>query len=455
MTDRPEATSAPPPGEPQTLPPPPPEGLLIPPPTALVNHPLRDRVVSEMHMRRMPALTPPMLMAQVVRLIDAADHGRERAHGAAMPGVPRAEASATARHIAGRAAGGIEYAWERHSEATTSTVFLPRPDWDVFTPRPEDAEAMDWLVRAPGGVIRAVKVGIVATESEAETLARRIGFSEPDLVSCRIGRIRIWSDFLLHGDGFGRLLVAANGTPPSDLGRIVQRIQEVGNYRNMALLGLPVAQEQARHVAEAEDRLVEIAARMAEGASPETDRQLLDELCHLSSRVASINAKTAYRMSATAAYTSIAEDRLRSLPATPIEGYPTLEEFTERRLLPAARTCESFSRRLEALAARIERATSLLRTRVEMAAQDTNLALLQSMTENAARQLKLQRLVEGFSVMAVSYYAVGLIAYVAKGVLPPVLGRTDLLLGLLVLPVVVAVLLIMRARVRRIDEGRE
>jgi uncharacterized membrane-anchored protein len=421
-------------------------------PMALVNHPLRDRVVSEMHMRRMPGLTPPMLMAQVVRLIEPQDQGRERDHAAAMPGVPRQEASATARHLAGRAAGGIEYAWERHSEATTATVFLPRPDGEVFAPRPEDAEALAWLASAPGGVIRAVKVGIVATEAEAAALAERLGFSGPDLVSCRIGRIRIWSDFLLHGDGYGRLLVAANGTAPSDLGRLVQRIQEVGNYRNMALLGLPMAQEQSRHVAEAEERLVAMAARMAGG---EGDRALLDELCGLSSQVASINAATAFRMSATAAYTSIALDRLRSLPQEAIEGYPTLEEFTERRLLPAARTCESFSRRMEALSARIERATSLLRTRVEMSVQDTNLALLSSMTENASRQVKLQKLVEGFSVMAVSYYTVGLLFYLLKGVAPPFLGPPELVVGLLVLPVFVAVLLFMRARVREIDEGRD
>jgi uncharacterized membrane-anchored protein len=431
---------------------PPTEGLLVPPSTALINHPLRDRVVSEMHMRRMPALTPPMLMAQVVRLIEPEDQGRERAHGAAMPGVPRQESSPTARHLSGRAAGDIEYAWERHSEATTATIFLPRPDSDVFAQRPEDAEALAWLGTAPGGVIRAVKVGIVSGNREGEVLAERLGFSGPDLVSCRIGRIRIWSDFLLHGDGYGRLLVAANGTPPADLGRIVQRIQEVGNYRNMALLGLPVAQEQSRNIAEAEERLVAMAARMAAG---EGDRALLDELCELSSQVAAINAATAFRMSATAAYTSIALDRLRSLPQEPIEGYPTLEEFTERRLLPAARTCESFTRRLETLSARIERATSLLRTRVEMSVQDTNLALLSSMTENASRQVKLQKLVEGFSVMAVTYYTVGLLFYLLKGVAPPFIGPPELLVGILVVPVFVAVLLFMRARVREIDEGRD
>jgi uncharacterized membrane-anchored protein len=418
---------------------------------ALKNHPLRARVVSEMHMRRMPALSAPCQMVQVIRIIDAQDHGRERTHAAAMPGVTRPEAQLAARHISGTAPGGIEYMWERHSEATTSTVIFPRKRAaDLFAELQDDSAAMGWLTEAPGGVLRAVRVGIVEGEADAETIAREVGFSETDLVSCRIGKVRIWSDFLLHGDGFGRLLVAANGLSPLDLGRLVQRVQELGNYRNMALLGLPMAQEKGREVGDAEAAIVEIAARMAHG---EGDRALLDELSALASRVTSLTAATAYRMSATAAYTSIATDRLAQLPCTAIEGYITLEEFTERRLLPAARTCASFVGRLESLSVRIERATSLLRTRVEMSVEEQNVALLRSMNRTSVRQVRLQKLVEGLSVMAVSYYAVGLLGYLFKGVAPMLGSTMELLAALAVLPVFVLVWMYMRAKVRSIDEG--
>lgn len=415
----------------------------------LNNHPLRNRVVSEMHMRRMPALQAPCQMVQVIRIIDAEDHGRERTHAAAMPGVSRPEAQLQARHISGVAPGGLEYVWERHSEATTSTVILPRRHaGEVFAELQDDAAAMAWLTDAPGGVLRAVRVGIVQTEADGERVAAAVGFSELDLVSCRIGKARIWSDFLLHGDGFGRLLVAGNGVSPMDLGRLVQKVQELGNYRNMALLGLPMAQEKAREVAEAEAALVDIADRMAKG---EGDRALLDELSTLASRVTSITAATAYRMSATAAYTSIATDRLEQLTCTPIEGFITLEEFTERRLLPAARTCASFVNRLESLAVRIERATSLLRTRVEMSVEEQNVALLKSMNATSERQVRLQKLVEGLSVMAVSYYAVGLLLYLLKGIAPPLGGKPELWAGIAVVPVFLLVWLYMRSKVRSID----
>ncbi len=400
-------------------------------------------------MRRMPALEPPCEMVQVMRIVAPEDHGRERTHAAAMPGVPRSEASATARHISGRAPGGVEYMWERHSEATTATVVFARGEAGaIFGDASGDAAAMAWLTEAPGGVIRAVRIGVVATEDEGLVLAEAVGFSAMDLVSCRIGRVRIWSDFLLHGDGFGRLVVSADGTPPTDLGRIVQRIQELGNYRNMALLGLPVAQEKARSVAQAEAALVAIAARMAEGAD---DRPLLDELTALASRVTALTAETAFRMSATAAYAAIANDRLSALSCTAIEGHPTLEEFTERRLRPAVRTCGSFTDRLEQLSARIERATSLLRTRVEMSVEEQNVALLKSMNANSVRQMRLQKLVEGVSVMAISYYAVGLLVYLLRGIAPPLGLSFELLVALLVLPVFAGVWVYMRRKVRSID----
>src|SRR3546814_18008192 len=70
-------------------------------------------------------------------------------------------------------------------------------------------------------------------------------------------------------------------------------------------------------------------------------------------------------------------------------------------------TCASFVRRLETLSVRIERATSLLRTRVDLAMQAQNVELLRSMDANAARQLRLQRSEEHTSelqsLMRISY----------------------------------------------------
>jgi uncharacterized membrane-anchored protein len=101
----------------------------------------------------------------------------------------------------------------------------------------------------------------------------------------------------------------------------------------------------------------------------------------------------------------------RSLPA-----FQSLTDFTERRMLPALRTCASFTQRLDTLSARIEQASNLLRTRVDLQLQDQNASMLASMDKSTTRQVELQHLVEGLSSIAMTYYAIGLIGFVLKGV---------------------------------------
>lgn len=413
------------------------------------DHPLRTRVVSEMHMRRMPPLAPPMLMLQMVRLLNPDERAAERLHVLAMPGIDAGKIEERNRHIGGQRGDGTEFLWECHSEATTATLIMPAGTADVFAPRHDDDAAMQWLLNAPGKVLRAVRIAIIADASKAAAALDAATFSAAELVSCTIGPARIWSDFLVRGDRFGRLLVAGGDLPASDLGRIVQQVQELGNYRNLALLGLPLAQEQGPLVNHLEQALVDIAKRMAAG---EADPVLLDQLCELAAQVTAITATTAFRMSATAAYAQIVEDRIEALNSAGIAGYQTLEEFTERRLLPATRTCASFTSRLEALSVRIERATSLLRTRVEMALQSQNAALLQSMDKNAERQLRLQRVVEGLSVVAVSYYAVSLLSYILKAVAENYHIAPEQLIAFSVVPVMVLVWIFLRRKVRQIVE---
>lgn len=411
------------------------------------DHPLRTRVVSEMHMRRMPPLPPPTLMVQMVRIVSPAEREAERAHIMAMPGVSADAIDERNRHIGGLRSDGTEFLWECHSEATTTTLIMPASTGDPFASRVDDKSAIEWLLTAPGQVLRAVYIAIVADEGEAAAAMDVAGFSPPELISCAIGSVRIWSDFLIRDDNFGRLLVSGGGLPAADLGRVVQQVQELGNYRNLALLGLPLAQEQGPAVASLEQALVGIALRMADG---EADPLLLDQLCELAAQVTSITASTAFRMSATAAYAQIVEDRLKALTPRAIVGYQTLEDFTERRLLPATRTCASFTARLEALSVRIERATSLLRTQIEMALQAQNAALLQSMDRNAERQLRLQHVVEGLSVVAVSYYAVSLLSYILTVVGEYYHIAHSQLVALSVVPVMLLIWLFLRRRVSQI-----
>jgi uncharacterized membrane-anchored protein len=51
---------------------------------------------------------------------------------------------------------------------------------------------------------------------------------------------------------------------------------------------------------------------------------------------------------------------------------------------------------------------------VDMDQKKQNQAILESMAERASLQLRLQQSVEGFSIFAITYYAVGLLGYGLK-----------------------------------------
>ncbi|MBT8426092.1 MAG: DUF3422 domain-containing protein, partial [Silicimonas sp.] len=70
-------------------------------------------------------------------------------------------------------------------------------------------------------------------------------------------------------------------------------------------------------------------------------------------------------------------------------------------------------RQLRSMAERGSRAADLLRTRVDVERSAQNQDLLASMDRRADLQLRLQRTVEGLSVVAISYYAVNLASYLA------------------------------------------
>jgi uncharacterized membrane-anchored protein len=110
-----------------------------------------------------------------------------------------------------------------------------------------------------------------------------------------------------------------------------------------------------------------------------------------------------------------------------------------RRFDPAMRTVNSTERRLQSLTDRALRAGNLLRTRVDVERSAQNQDLLESMDQRAALQLRLQKTVEGLSVVAISYYAVNLMVYLAAPLAEQTgLGKTWLT-GMVVLPVVALV----------------
>lgn len=406
-------------------------------------HPLRRQVVGEMHLRRWPPLAAPMTIIQMVRLVREDERAEERTALQSILGGDAEQASAGGRHVAGDLPGAIHVIWERHSEASSLTLFIGGRGAALFLDPTADehvAQALVWAQGLPGEVIRATRICVVDDEAAAQAdILPRIGFLDSDLVSCRIGGgVRLWSDFRIRPDGHGCLLLAANGLSGGDLSRLVQRLQELGNYRNLALLGLPLAQSCWPRLNAVERALQVLGEDVLR--TDMRDDALLQRTSGLSLELMSIATATNYRMSATAAYAQLVDERLHDLAVEPIAGVQSLLDFTQRRFQPAVRTCASLAQREDQLSLRCAQFTSLLRARIETRIENQNAQLLASMEQSATRQLRLQQLVEGLSVVAVSYYCVGLITYMLKGAeaLRPDLPEA-LIAGLLVPPVALAI----------------
>jgi uncharacterized membrane-anchored protein len=195
---------------------------------------------------------------------------------------------------------------------------------------------------------------------------------------------------------------------------LAQRVIEIETYRTLALLGLPLAQRLSPRLRSMEDRLADLTLRMRN--SPTTDSQeQLEELNRLTAELESDAASTLFRFGASRAYDDIVTERIAALGEIAVTGYESWHGFLQRRMAPAMRTCRSIEERQANMSRKLARAATLLRTRVDVELEKQNSALLSSMNRRAQQQLRLQHTVEGLSVAAVTYYLVGLVAYMAKG----------------------------------------
>jgi uncharacterized membrane-anchored protein len=380
------------------------------------DHPLRIALVDEMHVRRFPPFAAPARLTQLVMLTGEGDVAQTRRSAEELCerfGVR----PPNGRYFCVRL-GAVDFIWERHTEVSTYTFIQQGAFADPFEQPVIGAIPEAWLTALPGQVLRATQVALLDRHTPSPDAQQlNAWFTPSNLMSCEVqrGEARIWSDFLVHEDGMGRMLIRdQNLQSDGDVARLVQRLQELGNYRNMAMLGFPVAQATTPVLTAFESRVTTLTRDIAERRID--DATLLEELSSLSADLAKTTAETSYRMSATRAYAQLVFDRLRELEVTRVPGHQTLIDFTERRLTPAVRTCASFSQRVDDLSQRVSWASSAMRTRIETTLERQNTSLLESMNRRAQMQLRLQQTVEGLSVLAISYYFIGILGYVAKAV---------------------------------------
>ena len=221
------------------------------------------------------------------------------------------------------------------------------------------------------------------------------------------------------GSGFRRVLIQNKNLRTRRTGRLLQRIVELETYQVLSLIGLPQVRKETINLSNLEKKITEITKSVSKTTKKNLDKKSitypdyqkdLNELSYVVAKIEEIDSSTNYRLSATAAYYKLVEQRIIDLREGRLESFQTNNEFLSRRLQPAIRTSEAFSRRLESLATRAQRADNLVRTQIEMGVQIQNKDLLESMELRARAQLRLQETVESLSIVAITYYIVGLLS---------------------------------------------
>ena len=383
------------------------------------DHPQRRALNDEVHARPPESLIAPVRLSYLV-VVGTGSHASDlqglmdlvEGTGAPKP------AADTNHYVADL--GPCRVRWERHTEFVRYTFIAQGSEKVPFSQPAMSLVPFAWASKLQGKTLAAIHASVV-TGSKAPDPAKTAEnfFSGNTMIGSTIagGTGRAYTDFRIHADGFGRLLVCDHRMNARQSGRLVQRLFEIDTYRMMALLALPMARQLSPFLNNSEQELLQILTAM-ETAGEIEEPQLLDRITKLEAAVARKHTDSHYRFSAANAYYELVQQRIDELREERIEGLQTFREFNDRRFLPAIATCRAVAARLAALSERIAHATVLLSTRVNVTRERQNQNVLQSMDRRADMQLRLQQTVEGLSVAAITYYIVGLVYYAAKGVLP-------------------------------------
>ncbi len=380
------------------------------------DHPERLPLADEVHARPPEPLEQPSRASYVAVLVEPEDRERERAHIERLcerHGVPGPQAGVTQFSAQ---VGAVRLKWERHGEFSGYTFIARGLSPAPFAEPPSSLLPEGWLGALPGRTMVAAHAKLIAAPQGPLDLGWVADHFEGNIVvggGIGEGAGYAFTDFRLHADGCTRFLLLDRGLTQRQAGRMMQRLFEIEAYRMLALMALPIARRQSPRIVAIEKSLAELTDGIAREDGQE--EALLHELTRLAAEVESGLAASQYRFGATRAYADLVRTRIAELREVRIPGIQTIEEFMARRFTPAVSTCATVSQRLHDLSERVAQASGLLATRVGIARERQNQALLASMDRRAKLQLRLQQTVEGLSVAAIVYYCAGLVGYLAKG----------------------------------------
>jgi len=408
-------------------------------------HSSHGQLVAETHARPSQAINGP---AEIIHMaLKTSDEVADRFFEALDPG----KTETGPRHRTGTL-NGIKVKLEKHTEFLSCTFFQELEGKTPHKPLLEIVKRNFPVSEAQVYVL--LKLSLVKSVREMLKILpidqRIYGGKMRDGIDVR-------STFIPDEDGVIRFGLYGKNLTSDELGRRIQRLMEMETYRTMSLLGLPVARQVGKKLAECERELEELTLSLGQKTvtTQEDDEKLFHQLSDLSERSNILLTETRYRFAASRAYFTLFQQRIDSLEEEKVGDVQTMSGFLRSRLNPAMATIESTAKRQETLTNDLSRALVLLRTRIELNLNKGNQALLQSMDKRHDQQLKISQTVEGLSIVAITYYAVGLVSHLLKALAQqPWMPFSDTVLTAISVPFILVLVWFMLKRVRKAWDDR-
>jgi uncharacterized membrane-anchored protein len=379
----------------------------------------RSPLHEHLHARSVTPLQPPVLVTHVAVRHDGSSAEDELA---IVESLLQATSARPSRHEAGfvvAASASLSLRWERHGEFSVYSLAQPWEGGETADLDDPDllsrvAVPPGWLTTIPGRTITALQVLVLTTSVDPALAQRVLGPGRLFGSRIRATDAALYGTYRLRPDGTVRFVLGVGPeVSQARVGRIVAGLADIETYRMLALRAFPLARRLQHRISDVESRLSTLTRAIEEGEGG--DAELLHRLMELAAEVQTATAGGSGTFSAARAYYGIVRRRIEDLRDSSVGGLTGIFTLLDRRLIPAMATVDSAVTRLATVGDHTAQAADLLRTRVGITTEAQNNELLRSLRAGQRTQLRLQETVEGLSIAAISYYVVGLLGYLVKG----------------------------------------
>lgn len=378
------------------------------------DHPYRQSIRDEVHARPVVMIPAACRLRRLVFLPGPGDPGVPESLAAladwcAASGRPVPPAHAR-QHSFGRADGALfGVTFEFHNEFVTLSWSAPPEDEAAF---PDDI-GLEVLGNLP--LVSATAIDVRAAASVDDAVLARSKLSSLCHVGIEGGKAEIATDLIEDRDGFVHFDFAAGALTPLRRSILARRLMEIETYSRLALVGLPPVRAIGPDLTSLEAEVSDLLNRLPEIDELDEARAAITALNTLAQRVMVLNDRLNYRIAASQAYGEIVANRLKTLGDLSTGKGSNISVYIDNRVGPALRTLASAEKRLQSASRRIERAAVMLNVRNGLELEMHNREILGTISKTARSQFRLQQTVEGLSVIAITYYLVGILGYALAG----------------------------------------